>query len=339
MSIRIGLVGTAAISDFYVRALKEAGCVVTAVSSRPGSKRLADFSKRHKIEAAFDTWEEMLQHSENWDGLVIASHMHVLPAVLERALPLKKPILVEKPVGLTSSLIEPFLSKENGNVLVGYNRRFYKPIQFAKDFVRKNGPVIALMNLPESILLPAEKEKSFHYLSRWYGNSCHGIDLLQFIFGKLNITSVDRRKNHEGDLTGLTASLKGERGDLVQLSANWGAPGNFSLTLDTPGKRVELKPFEVATVYEGMDVLQPDKDNPIRRYMPRVVNKINLDDIDLKEKPGFTAQARALRNLIENQERSNVSATLQEAFNVIQICEDLVGIPYPIHEKSYANAR
>jgi hypothetical protein len=65
--------------------------------------------------------------------------------------------------------------------------------------------------------------------------------------------------------------------------------------------------------------------NPIRQYVPKLVEKITLEPIDKYIKPGFYQQSCTFLELIENKTRSNISATLIDAYKNIEMCEKLVG--------------
>jgi hypothetical protein len=87
--------------------------------------------------------------------------------------------------------------------------------------------------------------------------------MARFVFGPLHIRHVERLQDQTGVLSGFAAVLVSARGDVVQVTANFAAPSNFSLTLDRPGRRYEVRPFEKATIFSGMEVVEP---TPESRY-------------------------------------------------------------------------
>jgi len=302
------------------------GLEVTAVSTRAGSTRLRDFGYRHEIPHVFVDWKAMLAEPQLWDALVIATHTDGTPEVLSAALPLNVPVLVEKPVAWSSKQIEELSTRVHDRVIVGYNRRFYRPVRYARQQMCQGPPLLAHLSLPEGIHPPFQNGESHRwYLEPFFENSCHGLDLLRFLFGDLQIEFVRHIKTPLDGIAGLSAILSSQRGDCIQLTANWGAPANFSLFLDRSGLRLELCPFELATLYEGMDVLGPTNDFPIRRYVPRVSQKIGLEEIDKKEKPGFVKQAEVLQSMIEGLPPDPLAAGLEDALAVSRLCEQLIG--------------
>lgn len=329
MTARVGLIGVGPISDWHVRALRAAGLEVTAVATRAASMRPSEFAARHAIPSVFARWEDLLAAPHHWDGLLIATHTDGTPAVLEAALTLAVPTLVEKPVGWASARIAGLSARAHPRVMVGFNRRFYRPVQFAREEVLTGPPLLAHLCLPEAIDLPREPAGERPYWEPFLANSCHGLDLLRFVFGPLRVEHVQRAHAKSGSVYGLSAILSSVRGDIIQLTGNWGAPANFALSLDRAGRRVELRPFEMATVYEGMDVAEPSNEVPVRRYLPRLKERVMLDEIDGRQKPGFVRQAEAFRALIEGQEPSPIAATLDDATAAIRLGEDLLGERWP----------
>lgn len=128
---------------------------------------------------------------------------------------------------------------------------------------------------------------------------------------------------------GLTALLRSDRGDVVTLTCNWSTPANFALTVDCPGRRLELRPFERATVYEGMEVFEPSDEIPIRRYVPRAVAHVDLEAEDLVQKPGFLRQASVFRAMIEGASPPPETATLADAEAALKLAEQLLGASHP----------
>ena len=322
---RLALIGCGKISEFHAPACREAGFELAAVCSRPGSTRLDSFAQRHDIPLVFDNVEALLDAREKWDALLIAISVEATLDVLTLALESGAPILVEKPVALRSAELLPIINR-GLPVIVGYNRRFYRTTQEARLEVANTYPVMAHLSIPESIKPPHDPEENPAYLRPFFANSVHGLDLASYVFGQLAVQYVLHIRNPSGAILGLVATLSAEGGSVVQLTANWGTPANFSLTLDRPGRRLEVLPFESATVYEGMEVREPTEETPIRRYVPIPVARVELDDVDRRFKPGFVAQGEALASLARGED-TGPAARLEDAHAVLQLAEQLINYP------------
>jgi predicted dehydrogenase len=298
---------------------------VTAVGTRAGSLRVRDFAARHGIARVEESWEEMLAGPAQWDALIVAMRPDATPDVLARALALGVPVLVEKPIAWNVATATALCDQAHERVIVGFNRRFYAPVQAARAEAHAAAPLLAHLALPEGVVPPAGPDPERSYLKPFVENSCHGIDIARFVLGDLRIETVRRLRSADGWLRGLAAILTSARGDVVQFTGNWGTPANYSLSLHRPGRRFDLLPWEVADVYEGMDVIDPTDAVPIRRYVPKLRSRSVVDGIDQREKPGFVRQALELRAMIEGRAPSADAATLSDMVAVLELCEGLLG--------------
>ena len=326
---RVGIIGVGETADWRARALRAAGLEITAVSAQQGSKRLPDFAVRHEIATQFAEWKSMLEHRDLFDALAISTWPDGTPDVLQDAMDLGIPILAEKPVAWNSARLRQLCSRPNSHVFVGYNRRFYRPVQEARKEVLNGPPLLALLTLPTQLYPSTSKgyDPTARYLQSFFESvSALGLDLTRFVMGDLTLLHTSRLKDPEGNLAGFAAVLATQRGDLVQVTGNFAATANFSLVLNRPGRRFDLLPFEAATIYAGMEVLPPDAEYPIRRYVPKKSTQISLDSIDLQEKPGFVGEARVLLAMVKGERPPEFVARLSDALAVTTLCEQLTGV-------------
>lgn len=322
--IRVAMIGAGAIAEFHIAALREAEVKVTGVASSPDSKRAVDFGKRHEIDSVYRDVPALLTDSAKFDGVLVAIPIPPTLDVLRQVIATGLPTLVEKPVAYRSADITD-LVETSAPVIVGYNRRFYEPVIQARREAMRDAKLIAHLVLPDNVSPTGGKAGETDYLTPFFANSVHGLDLARYVLGDLKVHNVSRIFDPNGGMTGLAAMLTAESGAPLQFSANWGAPANFSLTLDWPGRRYDLRPFEEATLYEGMEVLDPTPETPVRRYVPREVGTVKLDYVDYRLKPGFTAQASAFVRLMRGEDPAP-AARLSDAHAILKLAEELVGL-------------
>ena len=320
---RLAFIGCGDVAEFHARAFRAVGFDLAAVCSRPGSNRLKPFAERYGIPRMFEQISELIKARDEWDGALIAVPIDATLETLHRTLEADAPILVEKPVAWRSRELLP-LTHQRLPVIVGYNRRFYRTVQAARREVVGRPPLIGHLSLPEAVYSPRRPADDPSYLRPFFGNSVHGLDMARYVFGDLRVLQVERLTNSFGVIRGLVATLATDRGDLVQFTANWQAPANFSLTIDLPGRRLQVLPFERATIYEGMEVKEPDWSRPIRSYIPKLTQEIDLDEVDHRFKPGFVLQAKAFAALIQGRE-TGAAATLEDAHVALELAEHLAG--------------
>ncbi len=311
---KIILVGTSPIVEYHVKALKKADFKIIAVaSSNTNSSSHKKFARKNIIKKSYSDWKEMM-NKEKYDGIVIATRTESTIEILEHAIKQNIPILVEKPVSFNSKDIKKIINKSHKMIMVGYNRRFYKTVNVVKNLIsEEENPILASMITPE-----------LSNIKDFFNNTSHSLDILRYIFGEIKLTYIKKLIINNVQ-KGFVATFSNNKKDIIQFIANWDASDNFSLSVFQNTKKIELKPYEELSIYDGIDVIQPMDTNPIRQYVPKLVEKITLEPIDKYIKPGFYQQSCTFLELIENKTRSNISATLIDAYKNIEMCEKLVG--------------
>lgn len=315
---KIAIIGCGNIANFHVPALRAAGMECFHCASSPNSKTIDNFAKKHNINKVWKDPVELAQAYNEWDGIIITTSVDPTLDFLKIVAKSNKPVLVEKPVSTSSLKLEEFSAKSPKNIIVAYNRRHYNTVKKARDFVINNKYIRATMTLPE-VLSKEVKDKYYPVLA----NSVHGIDMLNFIFGNVNVEHVNT-SNKNNPYFGRQAILKSSTGHLINLIMNWGAPANFTLSIDNGNKRLDLFPFEKYQLYEGMKVIEPSNDYPVRQYVPNQTEHGSVfDDMPFDLKPGFLGQAIEFFNLIGGK-LPLFGANLTDAFNAQVIAEQIL---------------
>lgn len=312
----LALIGSGPIASAHLAAARRAGFRVTAVAGRRDSARAAAFAVEHDIP---DLWSDPadLAASGTWDSLILA----VAPsATLDLLLPAAahgKPVLVEKPVALSSVSLAPYRTSWP-HVVVGYNRRHYASVRSAKAFIERHGPSLLHMELPEAVAPhgSAVEEREAGVRS----NSVHGLDLLRYLVGDLSVESV-ASLGEPAEYAGRFVTLRSARGDLCTVTANWNSPTNFGIDIHAGPERFQLRPLEIGYAFRGMDVIEPTPEVPIRQYVPICVETVPPDELSRQFKPGFARQAMALRNLVDGLEPGPEAATMHDAYEAMVLAE------------------
>lgn len=308
--VRVAFIGCGGICDYHAAAMKAAGLEITAVCSRPGSRTPYDFAARHGIPRVLDGPDRLLEARELWDALVIAVPPEATLPLLRRAVAMGVPVLVEKPAARTAAGLKPFTGQELP-VIVGYNRRFYPPVRRLRELVGgSREPFVGHLVIAEPVEEP-EGDRGFDaaqaFARRVRANGVHALDLLRFVMGPLQIAWAQPVQGADGRPTGIAASLFApDSGSRITVSATWNAPANVSLSLMRPGLRAVLEPLEELRLYRSLERIEPTAELPLRRYVPRLGEKVVLDEVDLTHKPGFYRQARALRALVLRKRREGL---------------------------------
>jgi len=307
------LIGAGAIAPFHIGALRAAGFDLTGIAASPGSTRVVELAKQHQIANVWTDPLEMIS-SADWDAVVIASSTESIPSLLEVAVRRGKPCLVEKPVAFDGSSILRF--REHHDIIrVAYNRRFYASTTAAKDFAAV-GACLFRLELPDTVTAP---NNEFAGLRAIRENSVHGLDLLRHVIGPYELQNQLVVEEPRGRV----AIVRTEVGHVGTIHLNWNCPANFSLVLDRAPQRFELRPFEMGSLFEGMDVVEPSSEVPVRRYVPKLVSQVSSFPGPDGVKPGFLDQARSLMQRVQNGNWDVRSATLADAAFAADLAQSL----------------
>lgn len=326
--LRIGMIGCGANAEDHARAMREAGLELAAVCGTVNSPRVDEFAKRHEVPLVFNGADELLNAGKEWDALAIVVPPIIALEFLEQALVLGVPTLVEKPIAFRSERIKPLLGRDLP-VIVGYNRRYYRPVREARKEVLRMPPAMTHIEFPQATAFDKELYDSPEYLMGYFSSvTVLGFDLARFVLGDLKVGHTQHLTNDNEQLLGIAATLTTESGGVVQFLANFHGAANFSVTMDWPDHRYEIKPFEKATIYDGLEMVQATIERPLRSFTPKVTREIWLDDIDYRLKPGFVAEAMAFKALIQGED-PGIAARLEDAYAASKLAEDLAGRVFP----------
>ena len=315
--IKLAMIGCGKIASSHVEALSRIGLNISHCASRYNSSRVSDFAKKHKIPYIWKDPIKLAKSSENWDGIILCSSTNSVPKLLDILIKQKKPIMVEKPVSIGLNYLKKFKNKNPDFVIVAFNRRYYRTSLKARKFIEKsNGQILCNLKLPERIKKNSNKLKKFFNI---FDNSVHGIDLLRFLFGDLEIISNTKVKLNNFD-SGRVVLLKSEKNHLCNITISPNSPDNFSLEIENGTERFLMKPFENYEIFDGLKVIKPNKKYPLRVYKPSIIEKGNVFGKEIKNidlKPGFYGQANDFYELLKGN--NNVSAKLYDAYKAQEL--------------------
>ena len=217
-----------------------------------------------------------------------------------------KKILLEKPGGKNYTDINELhksANKADANILLAYNRRFYRSVLKAEEMIQEDGGVTSFhFEFTEWSHLIEKMNKPQDILNNWFfANSTHVVDTAFFLGGKpKNLFSLYKGGTswHPSSSVFVGAG-ESEKGALFSYHANWESPGRWAVEILTKKHRLYLKPMEMTQVQQLGSV---------------AVNPVEIDDIlDKSFKPGLYLQTKAF---IENDLKR--FCTLQEQKEMIE---------------------
>ena len=318
----LGVLGTGQIALEHVRAAQAAGARIVA-----GSATSQDSPRWHAFAAAapgarFVADGAALLADPQVDAVIACLPWSVTEAWLPRLLSAPKPVLIEKPLALSAHCVAEALATPGARLAdkqVGYNRRFYAPVQALKARVARGGLKTVEVTVAESVGRLAERYGPAivpHILAQ---SSSHVLDAALHLFGALRPVRVyaHDEPGYGAAHQSLTGLLETADGVPVWLAAHADDPATTGIRCRFEDRTAwVLSPMEQLIVYQGLDVTEPTIDVRVRRYAPRPIAEHRAEG---PGKPGFFGQMQAF---VTGQGRG-IAATPAESLQVLELIESL----------------
>ncbi|MFC4354694.1 Gfo/Idh/MocA family oxidoreductase [Chryseomicrobium palamuruense] len=199
-----------------------------------------------------------------------------------------KNILVEKPAGLNlRELLELEIEskKQEANMFVGYNRRFYSSVDKARSIIEEDNGVSSFhFEFTEWSHIIKDLNKPKTVKEQWFfANSTHVVDLAFFLGGfPVNLSPLN---SGEGNLdwhpiaSTFVGSGSTNKGALFSYHSNWESAGRWGIEIMTKKRRLIFRPMEQLHV---------------QNIGSNQVEKVDIDDsLDMDFKPGLYNQVKA----------------------------------------------
>lgn len=265
--MNLAIIGTSKITEHHINTfLKKKIKIKLISSSRKKSKNLPRLVKKYNIPGFFNDWIKAINYikanKKKIDCILISGRLEDNKKILLKCAPMKKKILIEKPVFLKSNTFN-LLNKYKNLIFVGYNRLKYKNIIYVKKKIKNK------KNLKCIIKIPEKNKKNF------FKNSCHVLSVAKYLFDNLKI--INKYKN---------LLIAKNNSAIVSFIINFNNADNFSIEIFDKNKRYLLCPLENLKIYEKIK-LKNKRFNRI--YTPIIKQNFN-EDLSSKFKPGFLKQ-------------------------------------------------
>lgn len=296
--LRVGFFGTGKIALDHAAALRALGHrIVAGCSTSRSSPRWQEFS-RIAPEARFEPAGEALLSDPGVDAIVACLPWNVTENWLPRLLASPKPVLIEKPIALSSKRLVAILdqarnSKDSKTKFVGFNRRFYNPIQRLKERLSQGDLKAAEISVSEAVGRLMEQygaEIVPHVLAF---SSSHILDTALYLLGALTPVRIygHEEKAYSGKFISFHGLLETGNGVPVTLSIDADAPVPVGIRLYFGDATVwHLSPMERLVAYRDYQIVDPTPEMRIRRYLPKAFLE---EVVETSIKPGFLEQMRA----------------------------------------------
>jgi predicted dehydrogenase len=281
--VRVGFVGAGRYAQFHLQALSSFNGVEVPAILTTGGPKAQEAAAKYNIVKTFKDIDAFIAQ-DNLDCFVVVVSAQYLKSVALKCLSTGKPVLMEKPPGVSSAEATELVQqaeRHNTFGMVGMNRRFFSQVEHGLAALASCGPIRgAMLELPEAIT-PQRQSKRLtewdfdHYYVR---NSIHGIDLLRYIMGDpVKVHSVTwMNEEFQNAAASYASILEYERGKVATVTSLWDTIDTWRLKVVAEQGWIEFEPL-AATVKAWL-------------YNKRGKTPIRMDPIDQEFRAGVYAQ-------------------------------------------------
>jgi predicted dehydrogenase len=321
----VGFLGVGSAARYHAEALQALGHTVSLGCGRSAeSPHWRDFLTV-ATQASFESDGRSILNGPEIDAVVACLPWNVTESWLPDLLSTDKPVLLEKPVALSSSTLGLAMKQAPAtldNKFVGFNRRFYSTVRKLKERVEQGGLKSAEITVSETVasLAQAYGDEIIDHILVY--SSSHILDTATHVLGPLRPVRIYGFEDtaYPRPFTSLSGLLETGQGTPVSLTILADNPAPVGMRLFFNDQTTwHLAPLERLLAYKGYDRTEPTAESKIRRYTPKPFLEIE-EDSDFK--PGFLAQMRAFTG----GEGRGILGTLQESLELLSFTEALLSM-------------
>lgn len=313
MSKNLAIIGSGNIAPFHIEAAKNAGFNITSIAASTNSESARILSVKYGIPDYFSNVSDLLIDN-SFDCLSIMIPPAATEQLLSKISTINKPTIIEKPTALSSTFLENFI--DNENIIVGFNRRFYKSISELKSEASKHEGIYSFEAV-ESLEPNCNIYESIE--NTLVNNTIHMVDLIKYLIGDYELREfVFSEINYM-----LRSRIYANNNYKGELQISFGSKKNTKIEFETEHSNLILKPLENLQRFNAMKITEPSRNMPVRTYLPtwtdvRIKNEV-FETGTLK--PGFADQYVEFMEFCKKGIASSRMATLEDVHSALRKCE------------------
>ncbi|MBM2815472.1 MAG: Alcohol dehydrogenase, zinc-binding protein [Ignavibacteria bacterium] len=286
--IKIGFVGAGNFAQFYLLpTLKESGCELTSVSTATPANAKSVASKFGFSTFSTDSDEIIEKSAAN---LIFCaskhdSHSHYVIKSIEAG----KPVFVEKPFAINREQLEAIdaaVNAHNGQVMVGFNRRFSDSFRAIKKFFNGYSEPMAMSYRVNAGFIPKNHWLNFPGQGgRIIGEVCHFVDCMIYLTGELPI------KVYAEQLSGENREAVNRDNVIIMIKFSNGSAGNIEYLANGDSSL----PKEYFSVFCGRKTAIMDNFTTVELFSAGKMKKLKFDG-----KKGHREEVKAMLDAIKS---------------------------------------
>ena len=231
--LNIVLIGSGKAGNYHAKVLSSIENLHIYGVMNSGKKDPVEFRNKYKIP----NWiVDINKVQKKIDAFIIASSSKVTLQVVSLLCKLNIPMLIEKPLGISSIESKKIISYLKGNDLnfVGFNRRFYSSVLEAQKYINYLGDPISIhVDAPEPLTSLIERGRSENEISnRLLENTSHALDILTLFFGEhTDLINFDHNSKRNSIKIDFMSLIKFRNNKTASFISHWGSPGNWIIKI------------------------------------------------------------------------------------------------------------
>lgn len=189
--IKIGIIGAGMISGYHIAGLQAAGAKVAAIAGK-SEKQAKERAEQYSIPFGTANYEEILAQ-DDIAAVVVATPDFTHETITVAALEAGKPVLLQKPMARNSEECRRIIkaSERTGTPLyVSFMHRYFEEVVKTQELLAE-GAFGLIYSVRQRNATPGASWAAWFYRKESVGGGAmlqlgvHGIDLLQYLFGKI----------------------------------------------------------------------------------------------------------------------------------------------------------
>lgn len=311
-SSTVAVVGAGYMGREHIRAFQDVpGVKVAGLFSRT-RKRAEALASEFNVSGVYDSVDELYERTHA-DLVVVAVPELDANSVARACFQFPWTCLMEKPAGYNladAEDIEAAASAGNRRVYVALNRRSYSSTQqVLADLQTIDAPRFILVQDQEDPQQALRAGRPKAVVDNWmYANSIHLVDYFTFL-GRGEVSAVEHIIPWDPENPWVVAAkVQFDSGDVGLYHGIWNGPGPWSVSVNTPVKRWEMRPVEQAAYQLAGQ---------------RSMESVEIHPWDQQFKPGLRLQAEKAVAACAGEETD--LPTLQEALGSMRLVKQIFG--------------
>ncbi len=316
--INVGIIGSGKMAIEYIAVIRSFDHKLAYLFSPSNNKNAKLIAKKNNSKY-LKSYKEILL-AKDVDIWIVCTSWNKLKEVFLKISKIKKPILFEKSLILSTNEIRKVLRSKNyystKKMSFAFNRNYYDYVPFLCNFISKNLLIYGSAFFYDTYKDIFKKHRIPNSFITYYITS-HWISLILKIFKVCNIKIIRITKknvveNNKLNFKKIIISAKYKNKKITFDIFNFpNLPNNHSIKLFFNKKIIELSPIEKIKIFNNIN-----KTNTNKYFLH--LNKKNVDD---KFKPGLRFQYYDFINHFLNKKKSQLVTPLKDLLEIYKICE------------------